>query len=433
MKPARAGLAVALVLLGPSRAPSADSEGTVVPFLPPAPRSPTSTHEAQLLASDGSASDAFAVSVSISGDTAVVGAPFDDTTGGANAGSAYVFLRSGGVWTQQQRLQASDGSADDNFGSSVSIAGDTVVIGTPLDDPPGGVDAGSAYVFVRSGGVWTEQQKLLASDGAALDRFGFSVAVFADTVVVGAPDADTPASFAGSVYVFVRSGTTWSEQQKLLGSGQSSNNFGRSVSISGDTLVGGAPFHPVGRAFVYVRSGTAWSLQQTLISFDGLLGDNFGRSVSVSGDTAVIGAPGFDFPGAFNAGQAYVFVRSGTTWSEQQRLKASDASGGDIFGDSVSLDGDTVVVGASQDDTPGGADAGSGYVFERIATTWTELRRLLAPDGAAGDRFASAVSVYGNTAVAGAPGDDTPGGVDAGSAHVFRDLVAVELEALTVE
>jgi uncharacterized repeat protein (TIGR01451 family) len=374
----------------------------------------TWTEQQKLVGSDNFAGDWFGWFVSVSGDTAVVGAPFDDTLGGIDAGSAYVFVRSGTTWTEQQKLLASDGAADDNFGRSVSVSGDTAVVGAYHDVyPPTG--PGSAYVFVRSGTTWTEQQKLLASDGAVGDNFGISVSISGDTAVVGADEDDTPdGANAGSAYVFVRSGTTWTQQQKLLASdGAEFDFFGYSVSVSGDTAVVGAVEgnDDTGSAYVFVRSRTTWTEQQQLLASDGAAEEAwFGNSVSVSGDTAVVGAFLDNTPGGMDAGSAYVFVRSGTTWTEQQQLLAPDGAAGDRFGGSVSISGDTAVVGAYLDDTPAGMDAGSAYIFVRSGTTWTEQQKLLAPDAAAGYKFGGSVSVSGDTAVVGAYG----------SAHVFR-------------
>ena len=370
-------------------------------------------------------SDQFGYSVSVSGDTLVVGARFDDVSPGL-AGSATVFVRSGTTWTKQQKLVASDGASGDFFGESVSVSGDTVVVGASGADSPGGVDTGSADVFVRSGTTWTEQQKLLASDAMPSDFFGASVAVAQDTVVVGAYADDTPGGAdSGSAYVFVRSGSTWTEQQKLLASdGGADDRFGISASISGDTVVVGADQATsgvdAGSAYVFVRSGTTWSEQQKLLASDGAASDSFGFAVSVEGDTVVIGAPGDDIPVGGDAGSIYAFVRSGTLWTEQQKLLAPDVTAYDSF-DSVSVSGDTVVVGAIGDDTLGGEDAGSAYVFVRSGTTWTEQQKILASDGSASDYFGSSVSVSGDTAVVGAYGDDTAGAF-AGSAYVFVRL-----------
>ena len=305
----------------------------------------------------------------------MVGALLDDTRYGVDAGSAYVFGRSGTTWSQQQTLQASDGAPHARFADSVSVDDDTVVVGAPLDDTPGGPDAGSAYVFVRSAVSWSEQQKLLASDGAASDQLGDSVSVSGDTVVVGAYDDDTPGGTdAGSAYVFVRSGAAWSEGQKLVAS-------------------------------------------------DGRRGDLFGIAVSISGDTLAVGASFDDTSGGRDAGSAYVFARSGNFWSEQQKLVAADGSAGDRMGVFLSALADAVVVGAYLDDAPAGSQAGSAYVFVRSGTTWAQLQKLLAPDGASGDWFGTSVSISGDTVVVGAPFDDTPAGPDAGSAHVFRGSI----------
>jgi len=376
----------------------------------------TWTEQQKLVASDAGPGDLFGYSVSVSGDTVVVGAYGDSPP--VSAGSAYVLVRSGTSWTEQQKLLPVDTEALDYFGSSVSVSGDTVVVGAPRDDAGiNGKDRGSAYVFVRSGSTWMEQQKLLASDGAASDSFGTSVSISGDTIVVGADWDSTPAGdYAGSAYVFVRSGTTWTEQQKLVASDATTNdNFGHSVSISGDTIVVGQFVGDT--AYVFVRSGTSWTEQQQLVGSAG--GGFFGNSVSISGDTVVAGAPREDTAGGEDAGAAYVFVRSGTVWTEQKHILASDGATDDNFGVSVSISGDTVVVGAFLDDTPSGAGSGSAYVFARVGTTWTEQQKLIGSDTASFDGFGLSVSVSGDITVVGAPFDDTPGGFGAGSAYVF--------------
>jgi uncharacterized repeat protein (TIGR01451 family) len=380
----------------------------------------------KLLASDGVQLAQFGVSVSFSGDTAAVGASGDDLPA-PNAGSAYVFQRSGITWSEQQKLVASDTATGDALGSSVSIFGDTVVAGARLDDVLGSLDAGSAYVFVRSGTTWSEQQRLTASvSGAAFELFGSSVSVFGDTAVIGAErDATSGGMDAGAAYVFVRSGAGWTEQQKLVASdGDAGSFFGASVSLSGDTLVVGAPLATApggsaGAAYVFVRSGTTWSEQQKLVASDGASGDFFGASLSISGDRAVVGAYRDATAGGFDAGSAYVFVRAGSTWSEQQKVVASDGAAFDNFGFSVSISGSTFVVGAFQDDNANGANAGSARVFVGSGGTWSEQQTLLSSDGAAADFFGYSVSIDGDTVLAGAYGDDTAGGANAGSAYVF--------------
>ncbi len=331
------------------------------------------SQQQKLTASDAAAGDFFGGSGAVSGDTAVVGA---HQAPGTLVGAAYVFVRSAGIWTQQQKLTASDGAAGDEFGVSVAVSGDTAVVGAPLapfDSEFLSPGPGSAYVFVRSGGVWSQQQKLTASDATADDNFGFSVALSGDTAVVGAWADDTAAGAdAGSAYVFVRSSGVWSQQQKLTASDSAAGDqFGSSVALDGNTAVVGAPSDETaaglfaGSAYVFVRSGSVWSQQQKLTASDAAASDDFGISVSLSGDTAVVGAP-FDTTAAGSAaGSAYVFVRSGSTWSQNQKLTASDAAANDEFGSSVAVSGATVLVGACCDDTGAGVDAGSAYVFVR--------------------------------------------------------------------
>ncbi len=314
------------------------------------------TEVAKLTASDAMAFDEFGFSAAIDGNTLVVGAWQSDN---GVPGSAYVFVRSGTTWTEQAKLTASDGAPFDEFGVSVSVSGDTTVVGVPHDDHAAGTNPGSAYVFVRSGTTWTEQAKLTASDASAFDIFGFSVSIDGDTIVVGSRFDDHLFLNAGSAYVFVRSGTTWTEQARLTASDAAEFDlFASSVSISGDTLVAAARWDDhaggtnAGSAYVFVRSGTTWTEQAKLTASDAAGGDEFGISVSISANTIGIGAFHDDHAGGTNAGSAYVFVRSGTTWTEQAKLTASDAGAGDEFANfnSLSLDVNRVVVGAHRHD-----------------------------------------------------------------------------------
>ncbi|MDC3988437.1 FG-GAP repeat protein [Polyangium jinanense] len=377
--------------------------------------------QAKLVADDAAADDYFGHSVAISGDTALVGSYDDDNAGGTNAGSVYVFVRSGTVWTQQAKLVANDAASADLFGTSVALSGDTALIGASLDDFVGNTDQGSAYVFVRSGGVWSQQAKLVAGD--ANDRFGSSVALSGDTALVSAPRDSVAGggTAAGSVSVFVRSGTTWSEQSKLTASDPGASDFfGFSVALSGDTALVGAwsDDHAggvdAGSAYVFVRSGAVWS-QETKLVADAAAGDHFGRSVALSGDTALVGSPD-----ASGSGRAYVFVRSGAEWSQQAKIQAADAAGGDWFGYSVALAGDTALVGAANDDASMFVtDAGSAYVFVRSGAVWSQQAKLVAADAAVNDWFGNEVALSGDTALVGAHYDDHAGGTSAGSAYAF--------------
>jgi len=384
---------------------------------------PTFTQQRKLEASDPAAFDSFGSSVAIGGETVVVGAQFDDGAAGINQGSAYVFARSGGVWTQQQKLEASDAAAGALFGASVAISVETIVVGAFADSGVAGDIQGSAYVFARSGGVWSQQQKLLASDAAAGDQFGRSVAISRETVVVGAQfDDGVAGDNQGSAYVFVRSDGVWSQQQKLLASDARccGEAFGVSVAISGETVVVGSGGGGVGgSAYVFARSSGVWTQQQKLEASDAAAADSFGASVAISGETVVVGAPGDDGAAGINQGSAYVFARSGGVWTQQQKLEASDPAAIDLFGISVAISGETVVVGAPFGDGAAGIDQGSAYVFARSDGFWTQQQKLEASDAAVGDQFGFSVAVSGGMVVVGANDDSGAAGRIQGSAYVF--------------
>ena len=360
--------------------------------------------QAKLVASDAQTGDEFGYSVDISSDTLVVGA-YKEDTGGTTAGAAYVFTRSGTSWSQQAKIQSSDVQADDQFGRSVAIDGDTMVAGAPNEDT-GSSNAGAAYVFTRSGTTWSQQAKIQASDAQASDFFGYgAVAIDGDTLVVGAFGEDTGGSSSGALYVFTRSGTSWSQQAKLVASdAQASDYLGRgfSIGISGDTVVAGAYREDAGgtdagAAYVFIRSGTSWSQQAKLVASDAAAGDNFGNGTAISGDTVVAGASLKDTAGT-DTGAVYVFTRSGTSWSQQAKLVAGNPSGLDEFGYSVDIDGDSVIIGATKEDTKA-ADGGAAYIFTRSGTTWSQQKLLTASDVPAYKRFGHAVAIDGNTAV----------------------------------
>jgi len=369
--------------------------------------------QAKLTAADGTSNDWFGCSVSLAGETALVGAYKDDDKG-ADFGSVYVFTRTGTTWSQQAKLTAADGTSNDWFGCSVSLAGETALVGAYKDDDKG-ADSGSAYVFFRTGTTWSQQAKLIASDGTSNDWFGCSVSLTGDTALVGAYKDDDKGADSGSAYVFLRTGTTWSQQAKLIASDGTSNDwFGFSVALAGNTALIGAyqdddKGADSGSAYVFLRTETTWSQQAKLMASDGATSDYFGYSVSLAGDTALVGAYQDDDTGV-SSGSAYVFMRAGTAWSQQAKLTAADGAEDDYFGYSVSLAGDTVLVGA-YGDNDNGSDSGSAYVFTQTGITWSQQAKVSAGDAAVGDYFGYKVSLSGDTALIGAYG--------AGSAYVF--------------
>ena len=403
---------------------------------------------AKLTASDGAANDEFGCSVSISGDTIVVGASGDDITFNEQ-GSAYVFEKDA-TWattsTYTAKLTASDGEQYHYFGHSVSISGDTIVVGASQGT---GIlfYTGAVYVFVKPGTGWTSTSsytaKLTASDGAGFDHFGTSVSVSGDTIVVGAyNDNIGDNDNQGSAYVFVKPGAGWgtplnqTETAKLTASdGEQYHYFGRAVSVINDTIVVGATRgnginSNMGAVYVFVKPGTGWATTSLytakLTASDGADGDEFGASVSVINGTIVVGAKSDDMPDNDSQGSAYVFVEPVGGWedmTETAKLTASDGAGFDHFGTSVSVSGDTIVVGANGDDMPGKGNQGSAYVFVEPVGGWedmTETAKLTASDGADGDEFGASVSVINGTIVVGAHGDDIDANANQGSAYVFN-------------
>ncbi len=381
------------------------------------------SQQAKLTASDAGAVDYFGDSVALDADTALIGASSDDCVAGANCGSAYVFTRSASIWSQQQKLTAADGAPNDFFGNSVALSAETALIGAYQDDD-GATNSGSAYVFTRSGSNWSQQQKLSASDAATYDYFGKSVALSGDTALIGAYSDDDGGTDSGSAYVFNRSGSTWSQQQKLTASdATSSDYFGFSVALSADTALIGAILDDdggtnSGSAYAFSRSGSTWAEERKLTAVNARALHFFGNAVALSGDTALIAAYSDDV-GGWDRGSAYVFTRSGSTWSQQQKLTASDAADYDLFGYSVALAGDTVLIGAYQDDD-GGTDSGSAYVYTRSGSTWSLQQKLTASDAAAYTYFGYSVALAGDTALIGSYEDDcSTTVVGCGSAYVY--------------
>jgi len=415
-----AGVVVAVVVAsnssgtgGSSPSPLPPPTLTAVPTV-----SPTALiQETKLTASDAAVDDQFGRSVAIDRDTIVVGAFLDDNdNSGSDSGSAYVYMRTGTTWTEQAKLTASDGAANDRFGFIVDIAGDTIVVGAFADDD----NRGSVYVYKRTGIAWTEQAKLMAVDGVAGDRFGISVAIDEDTIVVGS-DSTGNGDGTGSTYVYIPSGTSWSQQAKLMASDAAAGDrFGRSVAIAGDAIIVGADVdddngQSSGSAYVFTRTGTTWTEQTKLLASDGEPEDRFGISVTIAADNIVVGA-WRDVDNDTRSGSAYVYMRAGTTWTEQAKLTMSNGADGDQFGHSVAIAGDSFVVGAF-----GAENNGSVYVYMRTGTSWTEQAKLTASDGAANDQFGVAVAIDEGTIVVGSFLDNNDdNGDDTGSAYIYE-------------
>ncbi len=379
-------------------------------------------------ASDGAASDYFGYRVSIDSNYVIVGAYGKDISGNTGQGKAYIFYWTGTTWTEQAQLTASDGAASDHFGCSVSISGDYAIIGAEYKDISGNSNQGKAYIFYRTGTTWTEQAQLTASDGTADDNFGCSVSISGDYAIIGADFKNVSGnSNQGKAYIFHRSGTTWTEQTQLTASdGAASDHFGYSVSIDGDYAIIGAEFKNVsgntfqGKAYIFYRSGTSWTEQAGLTASDGAAYDYFGCSVSISGDYAGVGASRKDVSGNSNQGKVYIFHRSGTTWTEQDGLIATVGAADDYFGCSIAIDDDYAVIGAYGRDVFGNSDQGKAYIFHRSGTTWSEQAGLTSSDGATYDHFGTGVSINGDYVIVGAHLKDISGNSDQGKVYFFK-------------
>jgi hypothetical protein len=292
-------------------------------------------------------------------------------------------------------------------------------------------DAGSAHIFVQSGSSWSLEATLTHPEPGAVDAFGRWAAISGDTVIVGVPRDDTDAGAdTGSALVFTRSGTAWTQEAMLTSPRPTLGAFfGKAVDIDGDTIVVGEPGFrsargkKIGAAHVYLRSGTTWTLQATLVHPKPGTGDNFGRWVSVDGDTTAVAAPADNNKAGSHAGSVHVFVRSGTTWSRQASINLPIHQADASFGHREIVVGDTLLVGARRVDTPAGQAAGAAFVFKRSGTTWTYAATITSPTPAATDQFGRAVTLNQDATVAviGEPYDDTAG-QDAGAVHVF-DLI----------
>lgn len=408
---------------------------------PPPPTWSAPTQQQKLFAGDNASNDYFGWSVALNGngDTVIVGAYNETTAPASSNGAAYVLTRSGSTWTQQAKLLANDKESSEHFGYAVAISsdGNTAAIGARYEGTSPTTQNGAVYIFTRSGGVWTQQAKLLASDKANTDRLGTSVAISGDgnTVIAGANGVDTPPynNSNGAAYVFTRSGSTWSEQAKLLANDyDGADEFEHSVAITSDgnmAFVGArnedtSPTTQNGAIYVFTRSGSTWTQQAKLLASDKVTNDQLGTSVATNSDgtTIIAGAIGVDSP--TDRGAAYVFTRSGSTWTQEAKLLANDFASGDYFGNAVALnsDGNIAIVGAYYEGTPPTNQNGAGYIFIRSGSTWTQQAKLLASDKSTGDRLGTpvAISSSGDIAVLGAYQDDEAVFSNNGAAYVFK-------------
>ncbi len=382
------------------------------------------TESQKLVSSDGGIYDFYGSSVSVDGNLMVIGAP-----GHNNRGAAYLYQKTAtGRWQFLKKLVARDGTLGAEFGRSVSLSGTTIVVGAKGADISGKLNQGSAYLFERNrGGAnnWGEVKKLLARDGLAGDEFGSAVAVGGDIVIVGANLADIgTGKDRGSTYLFARNqggSNAWGQVKKLVASdGAAGDGFGSSVAISGVMVVVGAPKDKIGSyvaqgsAYLFERDrggANAWG-QLKLFAAYGLTGDEFGNAVAVKGNTVVVAAWKTDRVGKVDQGVAYLFERN-LAWRLARQLVASDSRANASFGSALSMTEDTVVVGAEGDH--------SGYVFKLRQASWGQTAKLTASPGNRRGTLGNAAGVSGNTVVLGNWGESIGSQFTQGSAYVYKN------------
>jgi len=385
------------------------------------------TQTAKLVAPDAQSLDHFGQALAIEGDTALVGSPLDDNANGVDAGAVYVFLRSAGVWSFSTKILASVAGFGDNFGAAVALSGDTAVIGAPQRQ--GG--SGAVYMLVRSGNVWTQQATFGASLGT--EHVGSAVAISGDTALVGAPTRAT-VNFnndaVGLVRFYGRTNGVWTMVNEIFAPNNTEayGYFGSAVAIVNNTAAVGWPQHDTvsgadaGEVEIYVKSGGVWAFSDKLVAADAAAGDAFGSRLAMSGETVVVGAPQDDNAKGVDAGAAYVFDHSTGLWVSQGKLLASDGVTNDWLGNAVAIHGATIALGAPYHDSPG-SNAGSAYLYTRSGNAWSQAAELGASDAAGGFEFGCSVALSLDTAMVGAQ-YATAGGADGGAAYVFGLMLA---------
>jgi len=389
-----------------------------------APRSPLIWLEQKVTASDGMANSYFGSAAALNGSTALIGADGDNSFQGA----AYLFTRSSGSWSEGQKLTASDGLPGDEFGYRVALANDTLLVGAFTATVGGNTSQGAAYVFNQSNGTWSESQKLTASDGGLFDNFGASVALDGSTLVVGANGATVGGNPAqGAVYVFTASNGTWTQTQKLTANdGAAYDNFGLSVVLKGSTILVGSPNATVGvnaaqgTVYVFTESNGTWSQTQKLIANDGAATDSFGESVALEASTALIGAYNATVNGHPFQGAAYIFTESNGSWSQGEKLTASDGTTNANFGNAVALDAGSALIGADASTVGGNTYQGKVYLFTQSGGNWSQSDMFTASDGAVDDYFGAALAWDGVTALISTPHPTINGNTWQGAAYFYE-------------
>lgn len=357
-------------------------------------------------ASDKVAGHQFGDSVASNGTYVAVGATKDGTTH-IQEGAVYIFEKQNDVWTETQKIYPSDNSVNKLFGFCMVMSGNYLFVGAQKDSQTEN-DSGAAYVFENQNGTWTEIQKLKASDAASSDLFGTSIAFNNGVLVVGSSLADTGGnSNTGAAYVFENQNGTWTETQKLVAGGASANDrFGENLATVDNFIFVGATYESAGHlnsgaVYVFENQNGTWTQTQKLKSSDINTYDLFGYTVAASNNYMVASSYLDDFE---NTGSVYVFENQNGTWTEVQKIKASDPTQNDYFGVGLEIKDDTIAVGAYGKDVTADFD-GAVYVFKNQNGTWTEVSKLISSDPTTGARFGQYVSLATDKLIVSSVGD----------------------------
>ncbi len=325
---------------------------------------------ATLTALDGAANDHFGAALAMDDGVLAVGAPGADGDA-SDAGAVYVFTLNNNAWSQAQKVTAPNGVANDNFGRAVALDGNTLAVGAPMAEPGGTSNAGAVFVFVQSGGLWSHQATLTASDAGSGDHMGAAVALYGDRVAAGAADANpTGATDGGKVYLFLRQGATWSQEAILTANDAAANDaFGYAVALDDSTLAVGAPGADAGSTvdagavYLFAMSNGQWSQSARLTASDAAAGDALGSALDLRAGLLLAGAPLAASGSTADVGAAYVFRQSGASWEQEARLGASNGESGDAVGQAVAIDGGWLTLGTPGAEAGGATDAGAAILF----------------------------------------------------------------------
>ncbi len=388
--------------------------------------------EIKLLPPDGMEYARFGNSVDVSENYLVIGAQRDDSNG-EDSGSVYVYTKTGDTWVFDAKLIPDTSFATNHFGCAVAVKENFIIVGSEGDNEIAAF-SGAVYLFKKEGANWSKLAKITPADAVFNGRFGWSVSMSEEYLVVGARQDANNGNFSGSAYVFQKSGDSWEEIAKLNSSDAAiGDDFGSSVAIEGDYIVVGAPLEDnsggdnAGSAYVFKRNGNIWDQQVKLVASDGGTFDQFGNAVAIENDYIVVGAWMEDgVLSSGSSGAVYLFKRDGENWEEETKIHTSNGGQDDFFGHSVLINNDFIVVGASKDDD-NGYNCGSVYIYHKNEDEWEEKAKLVPNEIDEQDRFGYSLALFENDLVIGAIGDNTNGQIS-GAVYVvdFDQVVSID-------